>query len=245
MSQDPKNIQELLTSLDKEGVSAVIESLSQAQNPASVLQLIGDTVKALYWKRKDLPHVVALGNGALSAGLALVNGDREIGARYEFLSAVKAIAYNIGSYTWPGWAERGITPTTTDLTIGLDAALLNLRLAQELDKGLLPLARAHWLVGAQYISANDLPAARRHFQEAAVFAGRAENAGEQHLGQAFAGLVGAALADGGDKGRAESRQALRLALDALAGIPDGEGFIEQVRTAAEVFGWTEMFPASK
>lgn len=237
-----RSVDDLLGLIESEGSLAVAELFAPDSSPSSVLASIGEAVKTLYWKRKDLPRAVLAGVAGISAGIASAGLETDEGARADLLGAVKALAYNVGSYTWPGWNEKGISPGVTDLVAGLEAARLNLRLAGDLHKGDMPVARGHWLLGAQLTAAGDLAAAREQFEESAVYAGKARHPGEQALAQAFAGLVGAALAVGGDSGRAKSREQLRAALAALSGIADGDAFIEQVRTAALVFGWTELLP---
>jgi hypothetical protein len=240
-----RSVDDLLELIENQGSLAVAELFSSEASPSSALASIGEAVKTLYWKRKDLPRAVLASIAGISAGTVAAGLEADEGARADLMGGVKALAYNVGSYTWPGWNEKGISPGATDLVAGLEAARLNLRLAGELNKGDLPVARGHWLVGAQLAAAGDLAAAREQFEESAAYAGKARKPGEQALAQAFAGLVGAALAMGDDPGRAKSREQLRAALETLSGIADGDAFIEQVRTAALVFGWTELLPEEK
>ena len=60
----------------------------------------------------------------------------------------KTIAYDLGANLWPGWQDEGIVLTPADLTTGLEAARLNLRLAEQLGRPALPRCNAHWLLGA-------------------------------------------------------------------------------------------------
>src|SRR5579872_5380750 len=66
----------------------------------------------------------------------------------ELKGLAKAMAYNLGANTWPGWDDEGIILGGTDLAIGMHAALLNLRLAHELARGSEVMGNAHWLIGA-------------------------------------------------------------------------------------------------
>jgi hypothetical protein len=231
---------ELLKSMEGRETLALAELLASEAGPLAALETIGEVVAALYWRRKDLPRVVLAGLAGIGAGLAAAGRETDDAERARLLGAVKALAYNIGSFTWPGWNEAGISPGATDLAAGLDAARLNLRLAVELRKGDLPVSRGHWLLGAHLASFGEFGAARRHFEEAALYAGQEQNSGERALAQAFAALVGVAMAEGDNRERAMSHEQLRAAFTALSQADGGAGFAEQVRTAAGVFGWTDL-----
>jgi hypothetical protein len=228
--------------IDSRGSLAVAELLASSTEPVSTLHSIVDAVMTLYWKRKDLPRVVLTGFAGIGAGFAVAHAASEVETREKLLGHVKALAFNIGSFTWPGWNEPGISPGATDLFIGLEAARTNLRLAVDLRKGDLPASRAHWLLGAHLISAQSFDEAIREFEESVVCAEKAGAAGERALAEAFAGLTAAATkTDISERRQGQERVRLALAKLREAGNPDD--FIGQVHTAAAVFGWSDLLLA--
>jgi hypothetical protein len=76
----------------------------------------------------------------------------------------KHLAYNAGSFTWPGWREAEIDPSPADLAFGMDCARLNLRLAIELNRPPMGLSKAHWLIGAHAMALGDFDLAAKEFQ---------------------------------------------------------------------------------
>jgi hypothetical protein len=74
------------------------------------------------------------------------------------------LAYDIGSFTWPGWEEPGIRPTPDEIAFGRECASLNLRLAIELNKPPLRVSMAHWLIGAHALATGEFEKAETEFQ---------------------------------------------------------------------------------
>jgi hypothetical protein len=121
----------------------------------------------LYWKAHDLPAMITIGRAGILYCLtqaASVNISAE--SVEKLRSLAKGLAYNIGSFTWPGWEEPGITPTPDQLAVGLDCSPLNLRLAIELNKPPDRISMAHWLLGAHALAAHDFELAEKEFQHA-------------------------------------------------------------------------------
>jgi hypothetical protein len=124
---------------------------------------------------KDLPAMIAVMRAAIQ--FASLEAQRLPEHRERLLGAAKAMAYNLGANTWPGWNEDGIQPNETDRWFGKDAARLNLRLAIELDRGPVPLCNAHWLLGAHALADRLLSEAIGQFElgrDYAVSAGRGD-----------------------------------------------------------------------
>jgi hypothetical protein len=119
----------------------------------------------LYWKAHDLPAVVVVGRAGIlyCLGQSLYSGIPPETTQ-NLRSFAKELAYNVGSFTWPGWDEAGIKPTSEDLAVGRECARLNLRLAIELGKPPSRVSMAHWLVGAHALAANDPDEAEKAFQ---------------------------------------------------------------------------------
>jgi hypothetical protein len=185
-----------------------------------------------YWKEKNLVASVAFGRAGVQHGLsaaAAVEGTAAALAN-ELRSTAKGMAYDLASFTWDGWNEKGIEIADSDLKLGLDAAKTNLRLAVELKKGDLPLCRAHWMLGAQQMSAHDDKGAIESFEKSAQFAKAAQAEGEELLARGDIAIVHLRQSKG-KEGAAE----LEKVKVQLKSVKEGEFFIEQLDTAVKVF----------
>lgn len=158
---------------------AAVQYVQQQGAPEDVCALFHKAALARYNDHKDVAGMIALLRAGIQYGLAeaerCIDADREQSA--ELKGAAKAMAYDLGSNTWPGWQDDGVSLTASDRRIGSDAARLNLRLAIELQRDHLPLCNAHWLLGAHQLADDDAPAAAGSFATAAqhaVTAGRPE-----------------------------------------------------------------------
>jgi hypothetical protein len=208
---------------------AAIEEIAAGGDALAGAKALYEAGKAFYWKEKDLPRCVAL----LRAGaqLGLTADEPDASRRYDLRSAAKGMCYDLASFTWPGWDEPGIAITAADLAVGLDAARANLRLAVELNKGDLPLSRAHWMLGAQELAAGLYGEAIASFErgeDAATRAGLRDNA---LLCSGFAAV--ARLLEQPEDGAASER--LEAAKTELATLEQGSFFVTQIETAAQVF----------
>jgi hypothetical protein len=192
-----------------------------------------ELVMHLYWKEKDLAGAVTIGRaGAQFALRAAQEVETSEPKRAEELrSKAKAICYNLASFTWPGWDEPGIAPTASDLRVGLDAAKANLRLARELDKGELALARAFWVLGAQHLANGDRDAASRAFSASAHHAEATGAESERLLAQGFCHLVELRASPNSP----EAQGKLAAVKEALAPLEHGADFVGQLETAWRVF----------
>ncbi len=196
-------------------VYAAIEYVQSLGAPPVVARAYGQLVMDLYWKAKDVPAVVVMGRAgilyALTKAHELEATSSEKAAPW--FGQAKMIAYNVGSFTWPGWAEKGVTTGPADVRAGRQAAELNLRLAIKLGVPSDKLSAAHWLVGAHLLTANEHAAAVRAFTTAGKLSQDAKDlAGEQMN----AGYVGIGLILSGAEPR--GRKALDAAVKKLTAI---------------------------
>jgi hypothetical protein len=134
---------------------AVIDRINRTGAPDTVAKAYHNHLRDLYWKTHDLPGVVAIGRAGILYCLA-----------HALRPQAKAMAYDVGSFTWPGWEEPGINPTTDDLAFGRQCAGLNLSLAIELNKPVEKVASAHWLAGAHALTAGEWSSAASAFDAA-------------------------------------------------------------------------------
>lgn len=210
---------------------AAVEYPTRQPDALAAVEVLDEAMRDLYWKQKDLSGAVALGRAAaqhaltMCAALESANPDLAMKLR----GKAKAVCYNLASFTWRGWGEKGISITPSDEAIGFDAARTNLRLAVELNKGDLPMSRAFWMLGGHQISKADYSAALNSFQKAVDFARLAAEPGEEALALAFVRLTEFLAAP------SDNMQPIVRSLQALADVKDGPAFMEQLSTALEIF----------
>ncbi|HUB27587.1 MAG TPA: hypothetical protein VL992_19340, partial [Tepidisphaeraceae bacterium] len=145
----------------------------------------------------------------------------------------KKMAYDMGSFAWPGWNEPGIQPSSCDITAGDDAARLNLRLAVELNRPPEGMSNAHWLIGAYAIVRQDWPDAQAAFSRAADFSRQAGDSAmtEFHLA---CGKLARRLESPNDSDRQRDFAAAIETLESLQ-TDDSTLYAQQLRTAHGVF----------
>jgi hypothetical protein len=124
-------------------------------NLAAILDETAQRAADAYWKAKDLDAAIALLQDGIRRGLA--SSDIEV------LGKVKAMSFNLASFTWPGWDDPGIAISPEHLKIGQAAAELNHRLALQLNRPQDKVAVAHWMIGAHALPAGQLERALQHF----------------------------------------------------------------------------------
>lgn len=212
---------------------AAIEYLCKEDDPFSVTSAFNDLIGQLYWEDKDLPGVVAMGRAGIQNGLAAAANAEPInpGASKEIRAKVRAIAFNVASYTWPGWDEEGIEPNHTDVALGYDAAKLAVRLVKETDEEPIRFSRAFWILGAHQLAAQKSSRAEESFGLSQGHADEAESISEKLLAQGFA-ILARAQANPGNADLADELESVKAG---LAEVEHGQDFINQINTAARVF----------
>jgi hypothetical protein len=174
-----------LTYLVEVDTFTAIEYLDQQDDPLTVANVYSTLVMRLYWEDKNLPAVVAIARAGIQYGLTAAAMASDHDLAMEIKSVAKEVAYNLASFTWPGWDEPGMIISQSDVAIGLDAAKTNLRLADELKKGDLPLSRAYWMLGRHYLASGHLDKAKACFAKAENFAIAASAEADRLLAQGF------------------------------------------------------------
>lgn len=227
-----------LTILTREDSFRAIEFIMASGTPLDVMNTFRLITRELYWENRNLPAAMAFGRAGIQYGLSHVdaaNGrkrskrDRE--AAYELASMAKALAYDLSSFSWPGWNEPGIVIDDSQLVLAQDLAKTNLRLAKSLDKGNVPLSRAFWLIGAHHLAVDQHEAARRAFVEGLKYA---TAAGAKELELLLKGYV--YLADMlKDPDNEELSREFTFILGSLETSREGTFYSEQLQTARWVF----------
>lgn len=219
-----------IQTLESEGLEAAVRLLRQADlPPAEHIPLYTELMRYAYWQQKDLPAAIEISQTGIRHGRALAECRPEDAET--ILAQVKAIHYDLASFTWPGWDEEGIEIAKEQVRLGLDSARTNLEMAVRLKKDALPLSRAYWMLGAQQLAAKDRTQALASFTMAEQHAVEAEALGEALLSQGFARI--ASLLDDPDN------QSLQVELaevkTELLDQEDGEFFVKQLEDATRVF----------
>jgi hypothetical protein len=211
---------------------AAIERIGSGSDALANAKRFVEVMRHFYWKEKDLPAAVAFGQAGAHFGLFHAARIQESDAALatQLRGVAKGLMYDLASFTWPGWDEPGIPITPADLAVGLDAARANVRLASELNKGDLPLSRAHWMLAGHQISAKDFAAARVSYKQAGRHAAAAGSKADELLCAGFARLVD--LLQSGD---ADDDAELQRIQEQLRGLENGPDFVQQIETARRVF----------
>jgi hypothetical protein len=150
-------------------IYSAIMQLQSAGTPTQGAEAFRVLQLDAYWKQKDLPACVALSHAGILFCLTHAQLAADAALQIQFRVSAKGLAYNLGSFTWPGWDEPGIALTPELVALGLQAARLNLQLALELHKPADKMRHAHWLVGAHLLAAphaGHLEEALSHFAQA-------------------------------------------------------------------------------
>ena len=217
--------------IKKKGPPAAIHQLNRMDDELRALITYDEIIRDLYWNDKDLPAAIALAQAAIQHGLTQAELTDNPELAFELRAKVKTIAYNLASFTWPGWNEPGITINTEQTAIGLDAAKTNLDMAVKLNRDALPMAYAHWVLGAQHIAAKDLPTAKISFTQSAILA---EEAGEHSavlLANGFATLADMLATSK----NAQAKRQFTAIKTQFQEIEHGQDYIQQLNTAWKVF----------
>jgi hypothetical protein len=225
---DKSDIADAASRLRGDGLWTYLSALYAGSEP--VFETIDSLSRHLYWQDKDLD----LSARILEAGIhysLLKASECPVEKQNDVKSWAKTFAYNLGSFCWPGWDEAGIAPTESQIAAGREAAALNLRLAIELNKPAIALARAYWLVGAYELVAADYKGANETFQRSASYADQAGVESECLLAQGYAQIAAALV----DPGRPESASALSDIKARLTAREHGEALVEQLDRAGRVF----------
>jgi hypothetical protein len=171
----------LIECLDARRYDACIAFITVEDDPARVLAMFHGGIRHAYWSNKDIDGVVALGRAARALAEPIEDP--------KLLGLLKSIAFDVGSFCWPGWREPGIEITPPTLEIGAEAAALNLELARRLERPDAPMANAHWLVGAHHLASGRSDEASASFEESARHARLADDRATELLAIGYVAIA--------------------------------------------------------
>lgn len=197
----------------------------------AVINTYSQLVRRLYWEEKNLPAVIAIALAGIQYGLTASTAASHPDTAVKIKSVAKGLAYDLASFTWPGWDEADIVIGPSALAIGLEAAKANLRFAKALDKGDLPLSRAYWMLAGHHLAGGNLSDAAACFNKAEGHAVAANSKADRLLVQGFSLMI--AMLE--SPGNTEPQNQLRQVKDRLAQLEHGEQFVDQIETAWSVF----------
>jgi hypothetical protein len=212
-----------------------IEFVSKQGGPLEVSKRYSNLVNDFYWKEKALPHVVTFARAGILYSLMKSQElvDTDSSKADEIRDVARVISYNLASFTWPGWDEKGIVITEADLTVGLDAARLNLRLVKELELGLMSLSAANWGLGAMNLALGDYDQAISAFESSKEYA-LLEGAHEFELMNL--GYIGIAkMLEGSAKQNGQTHFDEAVAKLEKMDTDDSKYFAGQLKTTLDVF----------
>lgn len=213
----------------------VIEYITSLGDEIEVAKNFNNLILDLYWKDKSLPYTVVMGRAGLQYILQksteLEKKDPKKAKQLKVYA--KKLAYNISSFTWPGWDEPGVVVKKDYIVVGLDAAKLNLRLTTLLNSGVLKTSIAYWMLGAQQLANEDYTKALKSFSVSKELADKAKSREQQLLTLGFMGIC--RLLEGSDKNNGE--QMYKDTIKELESIntKNANAFVQQLITARKVF----------
>lgn len=221
--------------LADKGPDAAIEFIEGQDDFKATVNTYNGIIGDLYWKQKELKAVVPIANAGVSYCLEksrdFTEENPELATNLK--AVAKAISFNLASFTWPGWDEKGITITPADLDAGLAAAELNLKLVEELGADPAQMSNSYWSLGAHYLARNT-PADYQNAKEA--FAKAKEHgikAGKKDSELMNEGYIAMAKLLVGEDAR-DRFDAARTALAEL-GTDDAKFYAEQLESVLGVF----------
>ncbi|HSU66164.1 MAG TPA: hypothetical protein VLJ39_04815 [Tepidisphaeraceae bacterium] len=226
-------LETVLQTLERQDAFAAIDLIVRDADPIAAAKSFLEVMRHLYWQKKNLALSVMLAQAGADFGLSeAVRADASDAAvALQLRSIAKGLLYDIASFTWPGWDEPGILITPTDMAIGYEAAKGNLRLARDLNKGDLPLSRAHWMLAGHQLCGRDYAGAEQSYALAAKHAALAGAKSEELLAAGFGRLTDLFISPGS----VITQQQLDLIQQDLRRLENGPEFIGQMLTAMRVF----------
>jgi hypothetical protein len=230
--------EQALALLAREDTQLAIDLITGNYAAADAMKIFILVSRDLYWQSKNLSAALVMGRAGLQFGLneARHLGPQEQALAYELSSQAKVLAYDLSSFCWPGWQEQGITIPSVYLGDGRDLAHINLRLAQQLRKGDLPMSRAWWLLGAHQLAVGQYERARRAFVEGIKYATAAQTRETELLLRGYLYLADILKEPDNERLQLE----FDFILDELRNSEEGTFFSKQLVTAHSVFSQSSL-----
>jgi len=212
-----------------------IEMIQGKGGFAEIAQRYEFLVRDLYWQEKALHAVVPIARAGIQYCLTKSRELREKDAESakKLLNLAKVMSFNLSSFTWPGWDEKGIVITETDLVAGLEAAKLNVRLVEELGADPSQLSNSYWAIGAQYLAMKDYAQAKAAFESAAKYAHKSGSKDAALMNNGYISMVG--ILDGSNKEKAQLEFDKTVKALKDLGTDDSKFFADQLASVLKYF----------
>jgi hypothetical protein len=224
--------------LQNSDVFAAVQLLAVPNDVRATAERYSSVARDLFRRGSDVRSMIAIAQQGigycLSRAVDVEATDPALAANLR--STAKVLAYNLGADTWPGWSDPAVRLTEADMTVGYDAAKLNLRLAIELARGLDSMTNAWWLVGAHQLARGETGDALESFEKAKTFALEGKNRGNELLMDGYSAIARMAGGVNGIDKENTSRDFSR-ASEALIReqVADGQFLADQLKTAHQLF----------
>ncbi|MHC5038078.1 MAG: hypothetical protein ACYTHM_12245 [Planctomycetota bacterium] len=228
-------LEKVKTLLAENDSFTAIEFVNGLGDPWTVVQRHFALILDLYYKEKNLGAIITMGRAgiqyALTKSQELAKTDGEIAKK--FRSAAQKMSFNLASFTWPGWDEKGITISKAQMAFGLDMARLDLRLVRELKLDAIKESTALWVLGAQHLALRDLSSAKQAFENARAKAREGKNAESEWMCHGYIAVTDILAKTAETEGRKAFDQAL-AELEKL-GTEDAKFYRKQLQDVLKVF----------
>ncbi len=209
-----------------------VEYLSRQSNSLEILDAFKEIAKRMYWDSNDMAGVIIFSGAAIQYAQMSV---QSVSVKEDVVGQMKekaaAIAYNLASFTWPGWDKAGLEISITEQNIGMEAAKTNLRSIEEMGGGNLQLARAYWMTGAHRLTLHNADEAIYCFERSLKYADWADNREETLLAQGY--MILAQMLQS-EKVDAQDLELLEKLKKKMVELPDGDTFVGQIETTYDV-----------
>ena len=188
-----------------------------------------------YHRAKSIEQALHFGSAGIHCCLAaaLALDRKDAAAAREFHYAAKRMATNVASFTWPGWAEPGVTISPEQMRQGLMFARYSVRLLHELDPTAAQLAYTYWFLGAQLLAHRQYAEALGIFETAHAYS--REDGGDPDGRLMLEGYMGLTLLLSGQEDSGEARLDAAVAALRASGSDDAQFYAAQLVTARTVF----------
>jgi len=221
--------------VEQHGADSAITFIEDSEDFKQVVGTYNNLMMDLYWKEKSLNAAVPVIDAGIKYCLAK---SEELAAEDSVMSTklktmAKVFSFNLASFTWPGWAQEGITITEDDLDAGLEAAKLNLQLVEELGADPAQMSNSHWSIGAHYLARNtpeDYQNAISAFEFAQFEAHRVGNKDSELMST---GYIAMARILSGSDAREDFDKAVKALND--LGTEDAKYYAQQLTDVLKIF----------
>jgi hypothetical protein len=214
---------------------AAIEMVQEKGSYAEVAQRYEFLVRDLYWQERALHAVVPIANAGILYCLNKADelSEKDAEGASKMVNYAKIMSFNLSSFTWPGWDEKGIVITEHALVAGLEAAKLNVRLVEKLGGNHGQLSNSYWAIGAQYIALKEYASAITAFESAAEYAKKAGGKDAELMNNGYIAMTKVLEGSEKEKAQADFDKIVKALKD--TGTDDANFFADQLVSALKFF----------